>query len=460
MISPPRASTKRAVGYWARRSLSTPTASMRRSRTTTAPFSKNWFSAFSVTTVPLPIKVSAIETTSFSEDKASRELASISSFYFLHLRNHLQSLFARRDWNHASGGFGHGIHALEAAAGDEQDHALVAGNLALVQQAQQAGVGGRAGWLSEYASQASQLFLRRKYLFVADKHAAAFAGADAAHRHRSVARQANGDAIGNCRGLAGAHDAIAFQRVHQSGRAGGLYSNQARDARDQVPVQQVLKSAVDAADDAAIAARNENGIRRLPGKLLGNLQPGSLLALDQVGIVAGVAVVPAGTLAGCDTQVKRLIVATLHREDGRAAHQQLHDLSAWRVLRDKDHAGQTHRRSLRGQGGSGIAGRGAGDGSPIRPHDCDDAGAVLERAAGIARVVLEPELRHVQVRTQARDRVERRATNRQRRGRALPVGNGQQRPVAPDGSIAVLRQHVPLEVRRDAFVVKVYIQHA
>jgi len=61
---------------------------------------------------------------------------------------------------------------------------------------------------------------------------------------------------------------------------------------------------VESPDDAAIAYGDKDAIGCVPAKLLADFQPGSLSALGHIGIVAGVAIVPAKFFGGLETQLE------------------------------------------------------------------------------------------------------------------------------------------------------------
>jgi hypothetical protein len=73
-----------------------------------------------------------------------------------------------------------------------------------------------------------------------------------------------------------------------------------------------------AGDGAAVAHRHRRPVGNLPRELLADFQPHGLLALDQVWIDGAVAVVPTPTLAGALGQLKRVLVAAAHAQDGGA----------------------------------------------------------------------------------------------------------------------------------------------
>ena len=71
----------------------------------------------------------------------------------------------------------------------------------------------------------------------------------------------------------------------------------------------------DAAQDAAVTDRDDDGVGRLPAELLGDLKRHGLLPLNRVGVVAGVAVVPPEAVAGLDAEGEGLGIAAAN---GRA----------------------------------------------------------------------------------------------------------------------------------------------
>src|SRR5579863_286521 len=129
---------------------------------------------------------------------------------------------------------------------------------------------------------------------------------------------------------------------------------------------QVLEAAIDATDDTAITCGDKHAIGYLPVELLGYFQSNRLLALNKIGVITRVAIVPAKDLARLDTEIKGVIVAPLHGKDGRATHQQLHNFGTRRVVRHEDIAGQTDRGRLHSQRRGSITRRGAGHRSSLR----------------------------------------------------------------------------------------------
>src|SRR2546425_336726 len=144
----------------------------------------------------------------------------------------------------------------------------------------------------------------------------------------------------------GTYNAITFQGTHNRRGTFSLDGYQTRDMVDYAQEIEVFKAAIDATDDTAITCRNDDALRYMPTQLLCNLQANCLLAFNEIGIVACVAVVPAKGVACLNTHIKGIIIAALHGEDGCTTHEQLHDFGARRILRHEDIAGQTHRSRL------------------------------------------------------------------------------------------------------------------
>ena len=165
---------------------------------------------------------------------------------------------------------------------------------------------------------------------------------------------------------------------------------------------------------ASVAYRNRHPIRGLPSKLFADFQASRLLPFHQVGIDAGVAVVPAPFLARALAQLKRVLIAAAHAQHGRAEDEQLRDLGLRRALRNEDHGFQTHRRRHPRARRSRVAGTRAGDDRPPLLARLDHAhrtGAVLQRSGGVAPVIFQKEPRDTQVTGQRRREGQRRATH-------------------------------------------------
>ncbi len=128
-----------------------------------------------------------------------------------------------------------------------------------------------------------------------------------------------------------------------------------------------------------------------------DLQADGLFAFYKIGVVTGIAVVPAKCVAGLDAEIEGVIVTASDGKDCCAAHKQLHDFGARRILWHKDVARQAKRGCLYRQRRGSVARRGTGDGLPFRQHDRDDARAIFERGARVARIVFEPEVGHGEI---------------------------------------------------------------
>ena len=154
--------------------------------------------------------------------------------------------------------------------------------------------------------------------------------------HGSIARQSYGDTIGNSTRFTSPYNTVPFQRSHNGRRTFGLYSNQARYALDHSQQVEVFKATINTADNTPIPCRHQHSIRYLPRQLLCNLQASSLLALNKIGVIACVAIVPAKGLTCLDAQIKGIIVAAIHSKNGRPAHKQLHDFGTRGIVWHKD----------------------------------------------------------------------------------------------------------------------------
>lgn len=131
--------------------------------------------------------------------------------------------------------------------------------------------------------------------------------------------------------------------------ARGLDAHQFRHAVDPAQGEQVFKPLVQAADDAAIADADEDAVGRLPAELFADLKAGSLLPFAHVGVVAGVAIVPAIELHSLLTEVEGVIVASIDQQYGGAEGKQLGDLGLGRRY-GHNHTGRRECPRRHGQG--------------------------------------------------------------------------------------------------------------
>src|SRR5258708_18433570 len=157
MIKPPLASTYWARGYCWRRALLAPIAPTRSSWTRTAPCSINWLSASSVTTVPLPIRMSDMGFLSFH--RMIITLFSLHQASAHHAFDHGHTLRALLNRYHAARSFCYDINAFEATTGYKEDDALIVGNFAFLKQAQETGITRGTRGFSKNTRQARQFLL-------------------------------------------------------------------------------------------------------------------------------------------------------------------------------------------------------------------------------------------------------------------------------------------------------------
>ena len=106
-------------------------------------------------------------------------------------------------------------------------------------------------------------------------------------------------------------------------RLGGDQPGQAVNEANGIQVFQALP---EAGDGAAVADADGDIVRHLP-ELLHDLQGHGLLALGEVGVDGGVAVVPAPAVNGLLGQFKGLLIAALDGDDGGAKGHQLGHLA-------------------------------------------------------------------------------------------------------------------------------------
>src|ERR1035437_9136128 len=88
----------------------------------------------------------------------------------------------------------------------------------------------------------------------------------------------------------------------------------------------------------------------VPCELFADFQASCLFPLHQVGVNAGVAVVPAPFPARALAQLKRVLIAAPHAQHGGAEDKQLRDLGLRSTFGNEEDAVQTHRGSQPGAG--------------------------------------------------------------------------------------------------------------
>ena len=121
-------------------------------------------------------------------------------------------------------------------------------------------------------------------------------------------------------------------------------------------------------------------------------------------------------------------------------------------------ASPSRSRLYRQRRGS-VARRGAGHRLARRSHHRDDAGPIFQRRARVARVILEPQVRHSQPRSQTLNRVQGRPTNRQWRSRILAIGYRQESAVTPHRRITISCQGLAADMPRNLLIVIMDFKH-
>ena len=216
-----------------------------------------------------------------------------------------------------------------------------------------------------------------------------------AHRPQGflpITGQVHANAVGDGVGLYRLNFTAGLQCPHHGGRAGGLHRHQLRQFMRPAQLQQIVKAFVDPADDAAIAHRYENLVRRLPLQLLGNLQRHGLLALGQHRIAAGIAAVPSQLPGNGFHQLEGLIVAAVYRAEHSAALHDRHQFAGRSTSGHQDHRpaavmGRQGRQRCGGvAGGGGYHGSLAIFGGMLQGYF---GGPVLQRTRGLASLILD-----------------------------------------------------------------------
>ena len=217
-------------------------------------------------------------------------------------------------------------------------------------------------------------------------------------------------------------------------RLGGDEPGKPVDEPDGVEVLQALP---EPCDGAAVAYGNGDVIGDLPVKLLHDLQPDGLLALGEVGVDGGVAVVPAPLLDGLFAQLEGLFIAALYGNDGGSKGHQLGDLPLGGSAGYENICLHPCCRGVARQRGGGVSGGGAGDDlcTCFRCFgDSHGAGTVFEGGGRVYAVVLHVQMGDAQLFRQPSGLVERAPAHPQgRRGGGLLYG--EQLPVAPHGVV-------------------------
>ena len=248
-----------------------------------------------------------------------------------------------------------------------------------------------------------------------------------------IARHADGDGVSEgvllhrLPGLIlrdGAVDGVAALR---------LRGDQARQLVDKADSVEVLETLPHARDGAAVADGDGEVVGHLPAELLGDLERDSLLALGEVGVDGGVAVVPAPLVDGLLGKLEGLLIVALHGNDVRTEGHQLRDLALGGAGGNEDEGLETRGGGVARERAGRIAGGRAGDdlrARLLRLGDRHSGGTVLEGRGGVLAVVLHPQLLEAEELRKTVLLIERAPAHAQRRvGRGLL--HGQQLAVAP-----------------------------
>jgi len=270
-------------------------------------------------------------------------------------------------------------------------------------------------------------------LLVLHHHEGPLRLADSPQGQGSRSGDPHADRVGIGVGVGFGHHAVALgEGFGQDRRASGLHRQQARQAVDQAHPLQVPEALAQSAHDAAIAHRHCNVVGNVVSQVLPDLQGGGLLAFQQVGVEAGVAVVPSELLGGPQGQFEGVVIGAPHRQNGGSEHQQLGHLGPGGPLGNEDHRAQPHRGAHPRKRRGGVAGGGRGDqrlAGLQRGRGRDGAGPVLQGPGGVLAIVLDGQPRQSQDLAQARGLVEGGAADPQGR-QALRRADRQDRRVA------------------------------
>ena len=349
-----------------------------------------------------------------------------------------------------------GLDIFQAVPRDHRHHAGAAPDDALRHRAAQAGDSRGGRGFGENAGQPAGVAHGLENLLVAhvDHGAAGF-------RHRQhgflpVPGDAHRDAVGERVRLDGPHRFAGAKSRGDGGGAFRLHAQHPGSALRQPQDLHLPESLPDSGDGAAVSHRNGHPIGGLPTELLADFEAHGLLAFHQVRIDAGIAVVPAPPLAGLLAQLESLLVAAAHAKNRRAENQQLRDLRLRRAFRHEDDAAQPHGGRHARARRCRIPGAGAGDDLAALFPGLDHAhgaGAVLQRAGGIAAIVLQKESAHAEVAGQGRGRGQRRPPHRESRQCGIRA-DGQQLAVSPVRLLRAAGQPAARQAAGDGRVVE------
>src|SRR5881396_1913444 len=131
----------------------------------------------------------------------------------------------------------------------------------------------------------------RDDLFIAHLNAATSRISDRANRHRSIARLAYVNAVGDRVSRTLSHFAVAVCCVDDRRSRLRLHSDHLWQALDETGLVKIIESLPQSADYVSIANRDKNFVWNIPVQLLADLERRGLLALSGKWIEAGAALI-------------------------------------------------------------------------------------------------------------------------------------------------------------------------
>ncbi len=329
------------------------------------------------------------------------------------------------------------------------------GELPLLRQLLHARRCGHAGRFAEHAAGAAQELLRGHDLGVGDVDREAAGLPDGAEGLVRVPGHAHGDGVGQgvllhgTPGLPGLHGPV------QGTAPLRLSGDQPGQTGDEPYSVQVLEALPHSGDGAAVAHGDGDIVRDHPAQLLHDLQGHGLLALGEVGVYRGVAVVPAPAANGGAAEGKGVLIGPLDGDDRRAEGHELGHLALGGPAGDEDIGLQARGGGVPGQRAGGVAGGGAGDDPGSRLPGLGHghgAGPVLQGGGGVEAVVLHPELPEAQLLCKLPGLVEGAPAHPQGRQDGVLL-HREEFPAAPHGALLPAGQNVLGQSRLDIRIV-------
>ena len=333
-------------------------------------------------------------------------------------------------------------HILQAVAGDHGHHGGVLLDQPLLAGLLQRGGACDAGRLAEHAAGAAQQTLRGQDLLVRHAHGDTVGFTDGGQGLVGVPGHAHGNGVGDGVLLHGIPLGIVLNGPVDGIAAVGLGGNEPGQLVNEADGIQILEALPHTGDGAAVTHGDGQIVGHLPIQLLGNLQRHGLLALGEVGIDGGVAVIPAVLGNGLGGHLESLLIVALDGDDIGAEDHKLGHLALGGTLGNEDVGLEARGGGVAGQRGGGVAGGGAGDGPGaglISLGNGHGGSTILQGGGGVLPVVLDPQLLDAQHFGQLRLLVQGAPTHTQG-GVGGGLLHGQQLPVTPHGAVLALGQ--------------------